>query len=277
MITQDRRLLARISEIVGIALIFLLLSSLSHAATTSSTLPSYGMNSYVMRAVKSMPQGGGYSTGSLAFERLSKEAVIWDTTTSKLIIRPDRARPSFCSAACYLVLLQAIKLWENASPQQVLPSSCWQQFAISTPQADGVGAWGRVNSNGPGLSKWIHDLGAGVNFSNPLLARQGDFLKIFWTDEIGAKEFGHLVVFIAYGRSPKDGTLCVRFWSANQNMGYGIKTVPVESIKRMIFTRITRPSAFRKMGQLPLNDEWLGSLLRERVSDDEVRRRCGIL
>ena len=47
-------------------------------------------------------------------------------------------------------------------------------------QADGVGIWGRANANGPGFSKLVHDLQAGINFTEPEKAVPGDFLKLFW-------------------------------------------------------------------------------------------------
>lgn len=235
-----------------------------------------GMNAYIVHAVNQMPTGGGYATTEEAFTRLRNEAIVWNESAQRLILRPEKATPSFCSEACYIVLLQALSNWEKRNPQYRLPTSCWKKMAVSNPQHDGEGPWGCVNANGPGLAKWISDLGAGVNFSDPKQAMPGDFLKIFWTDEIGAKEFGHLVVFVAYGRNPDDGTLCIRFWSSNQGKGYSVNTVPASSIKRMIFTRITNPLAFRNINKLPEVDEWLANLLKVRLSPEEMKRKCRI-
>lgn len=235
-----------------------------------------GMNAYIIHAVNKMPAGGGYSTSDEAFHKLRSEALVWNESLQRLVIRPSAATPSFCSEACYLVLLQALSDWEKRHPHNRLPPSCWKKMAVSDPQPDGQGPWGCVNANGPGLAKWIHDLGAGINFSNPGHAKPGDFLKIFWTEEIGAREFGHLVVFIAYGKKPEDGTLCIRFWSSNKDKGYSVNTVPMDSIKRMIFTRITNPAAFRNIDKLPETDEWLAQLLSVRLSPEEMKNKCRI-
>ena len=266
-------------SIFGAALFFLCLClGLPSLGKTSAPLREQlpGINIYIIQAVNKMPSGGGYATSQEAFKRLRNEAIVWNEATQRLILRPERATPSFCSEACYLVLLQALMAWEKHFPQYRLPSSVWQKMAVSDPQHDGEGPWGCVNANGPGLAKWISDLGAGINFSQPQSAKPGDFLKIFWTEEIGAKEFGHLVVFIAYGRKPEDGTLCIRFWSSNKDRGYGINTVPISSIKRMIFTRITNPVAFRKIETLPEKDQWLTDLLKIRLTPEEMNLKCRI-
>ena len=116
----------------------------------------------------------------------------------------------------------------------------------------------------------VHRLGAGVNFEDWRKARPGDFMKIFWTDHIGRRESGHLTVLV------KDGGDTVTFWSSNMPDGYGAKTVPKSQIRRVIFTRITRPERFNlapAVGSHP----WLSSLLRQEVGIKEVRRYSGML
>lgn len=132
-----------------------------------------------------------------------------------------------------------------------------------------------MNANGPGMAKWAKDLGFGVNFTNISKAAPGDFLKIFWTDEIGAREFGHFVVFLGMDKDDS-GKQMVRFWSSNQGMGYGVKSVALDSCKRLLFTRLTNPAALVKYKRLPEVDEWLASLLRQRVSASEMHRQCGV-
>lgn len=136
-------------------------------------------------------------------------------------------------------------------------------------QHDGEGPWGWANANGPGLAVLVHRLGAGVNFEDWRKARPGDFMKIFWTDHIGRRESGHLTVLV------KDGGDTVTFWSSNMPDGYGAKTVPKSQIRRVIFTRITRPERFNlapAVGSHP----WLSSLLRQEVGIKEVRRYSGM-
>lgn len=94
-------------------------------------------------------------------------------------------------------------------------------------------------------------------------------MKIFWTDHIGRKESGHLTVLV------KDGGDEVTFWSSNVPDGYGSKTVPKSKIKRVIFTRITRPERFNLAPSIGHN-AWLASLLKQDVSMKEVRSHCGM-
>ena len=73
----------------------------------------------------------------------------------------------------------------------------------------------------------------------------------------------------------KDGGDTVTFWSSNMPDGYGAKTVPKSQIRRVIFTRITRPERFNlapAVGSHP----WLSSLLRQEVGIKEVRRYSGM-
>ncbi len=94
-------------------------------------------------------------------------------------------------------------------------------------------------------------------------------MKIFWTDRIGRRESGHLTVLV------KDGGDQVTFWSSNIPDGYGARTVPKSRIRRVIFTRITRPERFNlapSVGSHP----WLSSLLRQEVGMKEVRRHSGM-
>ena len=46
-------------------------------------------------------------------------------------------------------------------------------------------------------------------------------------------------------------------------------------MKRVLFTRITKPEAFNRASQLP-DDAWLTSLMTEDTSWAECVRRCGI-
>ena len=57
------------------------------------------------------------------------------------------------------------------------------------------------------------ELHLGRNFSDYSEARPGDFMKIFWTEEIGQREHGHSVVYL--GTYSTGGQDLVRFWSSN--------------------------------------------------------------
>lgn len=232
------------------------------------------LNRLVLRAIQKMPQGGGYQTGRDAFSRLCDEAVIWDERTQRLRFKPHRARPSFCSEAAYFALVLALQEWESENKLR-FSGGFWQYMQPFLGQSDGVRGWGRMNANGPGLAKWAHELRAGINFTDIRKARPGDFLKIFWTPNIGAREYGHFVIYLGTAHSA-DGTPLVCFWSSNVDTGYGVKYAALSDCKRMLFTRIVNPKQFAAYDRLPETDEWLLSLLKKEVSPREMLRRCGI-
>lgn len=245
------------------------------AARNNSTQHGATFNDYILYAVRTMPRGGGYSTGRDAAENLSDKGVVWDERQRRLTISPHHARPSFCSSACYLALLKALQHCENRKAIPPLPSGAWKSMDIRMGQLDGEGVWGRANANGPGFAKLIKDLNAGINFSDIRYARPGDFMKIFWNDQIGKYESGHLVIFLRTYKA-KTGQTIVEFWSSNMGLGYSVKSVDMATVSRAIFTRVQYPARFSAVESLPLMDEWLYSLLTSPVSYSEVRKKCRI-
>ncbi len=213
-----------------------------------------GFNSRVLAAVRTMPTGGAYD-GSDSTKNLLHGAC--GLADGKFQVNANRAKPSFCSGATYLVLLKALGRGSDA----LLPK---------IDQQDGHGIFGRWNSNGPGTAKLVADLGAGKNFTSWDGAQPGDFLKIWWTDRIGGRERGHLVVYLGHDAAS------VRFWSSNQPGGYGTKSVPRRECRRVLFTRITRPEKFATVKELPAVDPWLARMLREDFSWEEVVAKCRI-
>jgi hypothetical protein len=232
--------------------IFFLAALLTNCASVPvSHTPDF--NSKILAAVKSMPTGGGYD-GSDATKNLLRGACsILDD--GRVLVDANRAKPSFCSGATYLLLLSAM----DDDREKMLPE---------IDQKDGHGAFGRWNSNGPGAAKLVADLGAGKNFTSWEQARPGDFLKIWWTDEIGGRERGHHVVYLSHDAET------VRFWSSNQPGGYGTKSVPRGECRRVLFTRITNPEKFATAKNLPAADPWLAAMLREDFTWDDVAAKC---
>ena len=157
---------------------------------------------------------------------------------------------------------------------RVFSAQVWESLRVEETHPDGYLSWGRFNSNGPGCAKWVHDLRAGFNFTDPKLALPGDFLKIFFSSQIGAQERGHLVVFL--GLEQLRGLPHIRFWSANKPGGYGVRTLPLSSIRHLIFTRVTHPERIALAPSLPVHDPWLAAMLTHDFSFPEVCRRCGI-
>lgn len=213
--------------------------------------------------------GGGYKTNAEAMEALAEKACRWNPRTRRPVFLIRKAKPSFCSSACYLLLLQTLQIWDANQPRPVISERAWLALVPRMGQHDGDGPWGWANANGPGLAVLVHRLGAGINFEEWRNARPGDFMKIFWTEHIGRRELGHLTVLI------KDEGEQVTFWSSNMPNGYGVKTVPKSMIKRVIFTRITRPERFNLAPSVGCNP-WLSSLLKQDVSIWAVRHYSGI-
>ncbi len=225
-------------------------------------------NDEVLRAVRAMPAGGGYS--------VSREAGA--NFRSAVTARPDglrvdarRATPSYCSSATYLVLLKVLEEAQRAGRIRLGAEALAE--IVPRPQADGVGVWGRWNANGPGAARLITTLGAGRNFTDFAAARPGDFLKIFWRDAVGRLERGHLVVYL--GTEEVGGVPMVRFWSSNQPGGYGEKSVERSEIVRAIFTRLDDPGQFAKVTEMPREDGYLSKLLERESSFLEACRMVG--
>lgn len=222
-------------------------------------------------AMEKLGKGGGYAcTGKAlgnfiqAFSRNEKKS---------RRMQPGKARPSFCSSAVYGALLLALDLWNSGRGENGLDGNAWQ--ALSPKKVpDGTGPWGCANANGPGLAVLIHKLGAGHSFTEWEKAQPGDIMKLWWTEAIGARERGHLTIYLSQTEDS------LTFWSSNQSNpgktpGYGTKTIPKSTVKHVLFTRVTRPEAFAKAPSIG-TDPWLGSLLKKTVTMEEALRRCGL-
>lgn len=227
------------------------------ASGCANVTPAQGsdFNSKILAAVQKMPSGGGYD-GSDATKNLLHGACV-SMNDGRIVVDANRAKPSFCSGATYLVLLKAM---END----------WGEMLPEIDQQDGHGVFGRWNSNGPGAAKLVADLGAGKNFTSWDGAKPGDFLKIWWTHKIGGSERGHHVVYLGHDAEN------VRFWSSNQPGGYGTESVPRSDCKRVLFTRITRPERFVNIKKLPAVDRWLARMLHEDFTWAEVAKKCQV-
>lgn len=215
---------------------------------------------------------GNYSTSDQA-----KQALVDSFRWSERYQRPQldslAARPSFCSSAVWVATLAALLHWEEMNRRRVISAASWRAL-LPHLDKDGIGPWGYANANGPGFALLIHKLGAGVNFTDWKKARPSDVLKIWWNEHIGGRERGHIVILV----KDEGDTACV--WSSHvardgQPAGYGIRRIPKNAMKRVLFTRITTPEAFNRASQLP-DDAWLTSLMTEDTSWAECVRRCGI-
>jgi hypothetical protein len=250
-------------------------------AKSRGPLPAF--NALILRQISGLPTGGGYDTSNAATARLGEAIAL--AANGALEFRPKSAEPSYCSGATYLVFLKAIQAL-RASRKLALPAPAVDSLLIrdqpNRPDRlptewgprDGEGVWGRWNANGPGTARLFYELGLGRNFEDFAQARTGDFLKIFWTAEIGRRERGHSVIYL--GRAKRDGVEYVRFWSSNQAGGFGAKEVPRATIERAVFSRLEFPEALAKAAALPPVDEYLASLQRVDSSIEELRGKCGM-
>ena len=226
-------------------------------------------NDLVLQQVRSMPVGGDYSVRRVAKMRLQSAAHF---ESGKFFILPAAASPSFCSGATYLVFIRTLeRLRENGRLQ--LDVATLDQLMIRD-QRDGEGIWGRWNANGPGTARLFHELGLGRNFDDFGEARPGDFMKIFWSRQVGRNEHGHSTIFLGMENRP-DGQY-IRYWSSNVPSGYGEKSVPRSKIAYAIFSRLQAPANLARINNAPFVDSYLASLLRTRSSIAEASAKCGL-
>ncbi len=216
---------------------------------------------------------GGYSTADAAHDALHA-SFSWSERAGRLLFNPEGARPSFCSGAVYAALLSALSRWDAAQPRRRISPEAWKALAPAR-MPDGVGVWGWANANGPGFAVLAHQLGAGVSFTDWAQARPADVMKIWWTDDIGAQERGHLVILV------RDEGERVRVWSSHRATekepgGFGFRTYPKSAIRRVLFTRITKPAAFNHAPSIGEN-AWLMGLMQQSATWEECLRNCGAL
>lgn len=218
-----------------------------------------------------MPEGGKYAASALAMGQFTKSISL--NSEGNLQIETRDAKPSFCSSATYLVFLSV--LVEMQELGAVPSSKAINDKLLVHGQPDGVGIWGRWNANGPGTAMLIKELGMGENFVAIEKAIPGDFLKIWWTNEIGAKEHGHSVVYLGTGTNTA-GEKIIKFWSSNIPGGYGAKEVPMTKVKNLLFSRITNPWAIQNVSALKPTNDFLASMISKSVAIEDVKKELGI-
>jgi len=224
-------------------------------------------NALILDQIKQMPQGGRYSVSRFAKIRLQSSAHF---ESGKFFILPSG--PSFCSGATYLVFIRTIEAL-RARGEVHLDYATLEKLIIRD-QRDGEGIWGRWNANGPGTARLFHELQLGRNFDNFDQAKPGDFMKIFWSRQVGKNEHGHSTIFLGM-ENRADGQY-VRYWSSNIPAGYGEKSVPRSKIAYAIFSRLQTPANLARINSAPLVDTYLASLLRARSSIVEAGTKCGL-
>lgn len=225
------------------------------------------LNPLILEQIKTMPVGGKYSASRTATIRLQSAAHF---ESGKFFVLPDAASPSYCSGATYLVFMKTIEALRNRGDLQLNYETL--DALMIRGQPDGRGIWGRWNANGPGTARLFTELGLGRNFDDFAEAEPGDFMKIFWSPEVGREEHGHSVIYL--GTEKKDGLDYVRYWSSNIPFGYGEKSVLRGKIVRAIFSRLYAPVNLKRIADAPIVDPYLASLVRVRSSYAEAKSMC---
>ena len=227
-------------------------------------------NATVLREIDAMPLGGKYGTSRVATIALVRAAHYEE---GKFFVLPAPDSPSFCSGATYLVFLKTIEQLRRDGRVK-LDAETMESMVIREGQHDGEGIWGRWNANGPGTARLFYELHLGRNSTDFAAAKPGDFMKIFWTQEVGNTEHGHSVVYL--GTEMKNGEEYVRFWSSNIPAGYGEKSVPKSKIAHVIFSRLEMPENLTNIKTAPDVDPYLEGLVTKRSSYPEALAKVGL-
>lgn len=230
------------------------------------------LNELVLQIIQKMPHGGGYAVSSDAATKLVSSTSL-KSDAPVIQVAPEKAQPSFCSGATYLVFLGVVSELQT-NYRLPLPEEASKALLVKR-QADGVGVWGRWNANGPGTAKVFHDLGIGINFTDFAKAKPGDFMKIWWNDGIGSTERGHSVIYLGSSKE-QDGTEVVKFWSSNLEVGFSEKTIPKSKIVRVLFSRLEDPSRLAEVTKLPAKDDYLADMLNRPSTEKEMFEVCGV-
>ncbi len=254
---------------LALALFLGISSALPGQSAPAGQAAAPDLNAMILGEVARIPEGGKYAANRYAILQLQSTAHF---EKGKFFTIPNAPFPSFCSGATYLIFIRVLEDLREMNGLALEPGTLSQ--LIIRGQADGVGIWGRWNANGPGTARLFHELGIGRNFTSYEAARPGDFMKIFWTKEVGQKERGHSVIYL--GREMVDGVERVKFWSSNIPDGYGTKSVPRSKIAHAIFSRLEKPERLNRINSIPATDPYLASLLEVRSSISEAGRKSGI-
>ena len=237
------------------------------------------LNPYVLQAIQNMPAAGGYSTAHEAGEALVRAVV----SRPELSVDAQNATPSFCTSATYLVFLNALELaaaqgefslgnQATAVYDKLLPPS----DITSLFKDDGKGLWGRWNANGPGTGRFFYETGIGGNFTSAATRKPGDFLKIWWTEAVGAKERGHSVVYLGARKNPTTGDPELQYWSSNQGTGYNKVWVSESKVIHAIYSRLTAPQNLTRALSIPETGTYLRDCLTVESSFAEAKQKSGI-
>jgi len=222
-------------------------------------------NAMILEIIKSLPTGGGYS---LDAGRIQLPAVTaHNIGGGRWEMRVYDGFPSHCTSATYALYSHLVATLHNGgsislSADQLRSLEVIKRMPDGTSLVDGQGAYGIFNANGAGVAAFLKHTGTGMSFRDDKLshARPGDFLKLFWNENVGASESGHQVIFTGHrvmagrdmicfwgsqrqNRKKRAGGTEALYFPAHENGevrdGYGEVCRTRSDIKAMIFSRVT--------------------------------------
>lgn len=212
-----------------LCLFFLNTSILLAQDTSIYVIPKW--NNMVLETINKFPSKGGYYTGGKPNKLFSKtaaqgmnEAFIMNPSDSFPNIDVNKAQPSFCSLATYMVLLKTIldydtlhivskESWQNLKPYIGIKDSI---NSTGFSQGDGIGCWGRANANGPGFGVLISELGVGCNIYGFRGAKEDKYKDPNWHEEYESdSEWAEDEVW----RNAEPGDFMKIFWDNNSTSG----------------------------------------------------------
>ncbi|MGK0186814.1 MAG: hypothetical protein ACI9R3_002597 [Verrucomicrobiales bacterium] len=238
-------------------------------------------NTEILKTIEDMPAGGTYAKyrkelpESRRFDDLYQTVADLDSAITsgiggRLKVNPDKAaKLSFCSSATYLLFGEVIDDLGVIKNKKlaVAVADVGDKNAVIHGKLDGVGIFGHWNADGPGTAVLFKKLDLGTNFTSYARAKPGDFLKIWWNENIGKDERGHLVVFLGQSVDGKS----IHVWSSQSEnsdgtSGYGRMWVEKTRIKRTLFSRLERPENLKRWLSLPEHERTSNYLVRIRKS-----------
>ncbi|MGZ3652621.1 MAG: hypothetical protein ACXVB9_19280 [Bdellovibrionota bacterium] len=250
----------------ALAFLALLTCGCAHAQMDGSVRD---YNSYVLDAVKSLPAGGKYSQSHDATANLGK-SIYADHGLIKE--NPLVASPVYCSGASYQAFIDVIGRLQEQGVIRLSDEAV--NGLLVNFQPDGTDYWGRWNANGPGTARAFYELNLGQNSMDWADAKPGDFMKIFFTDQIGKLEHGHSVVYL--GSFQKDGVDYFRYWSSDPPLGRGTLEMIKSHAVRVIFSRLQHPENLNNIPSMPKSDPYTASLLTTPSTVEEMRKMIGL-
>lgn len=254
------------------------LSTGAHANTNapnSTACQDVDYNAMILEIIAGLPKGGGYSVRA---SRVALPVISVHQLGAHLGMHVRDGHPSHCTSATYALFTHLAARLHNSGKislglDQIRALQPVKAKPDGTPLRDGQGPFWIFNANGAGAAAFLKHTGTGISFRDDELnhARPGDFLKIFWNENVGIETYkngninrsksekGHQVVYT--GRKTIAGTEMICFWGSQKqgrtkrgkrrearyfaaqpggkvHNGYGEVCRPRADIKHMIFSRI---------------------------------------